>query len=131
MVSTLQKLFTVDYDPALECGSLIWNNHVFSTEFRVVLEYFIEFIADRPLKRALWDTRKLVVISQTDQEWFVEIILPVLIAKGYRYGAIIVRNDNSDDLVNEVIVDSVSQYGVETRYFNNQEEAKEWLHKTL
>jgi len=122
-----KTLYTIHYDPADETGILIWHTYVTSKEFRGGLQDFIDYVAERPLRKVIRHTKYLGIISVEDQEWYIQKILPKLKKMGLQYSAIVTPRNKLAQLSIEDLVDKIADKELVIRYFVKMEDAVEWL----
>lgn len=119
---------TISYDEELQLGEAVWNGFLNSQEFRVATSACMQIIEEHKPIRWLGDNRKMKAIRPTDQEWFVEHILPRLLHSTVRRNAIVV----SEDFFNRAAVDQIHKRAAGkgemiVKEFDNKILALSWL----
>ncbi len=127
MSDVFKNPYNLYYDSELECGVIIYQGHVISTEFRQAHEGILKLIQEYDVKKMLSDNRKMGIINPADQQWIQDEFLPRLRQTGLRYSAILVPRNRLAMLTVEDIVDSVHPKKSMIQYFADIPEAKEWL----
>ncbi|MHA6248501.1 hypothetical protein ACXYMU_11230 [Pontibacter sp. CAU 1760] len=123
---------TITYDEELQLGIAVWEGFLSSTEFREAITTCITMIEQYKPLRWLGDNRKMRVIRQADQEWFVAHILPRLQHSNVRRNAVLV----SEDFFNKYAVEQIykraeGQSDLVTKDFDNKVMAMAWLKEPL
>lgn len=123
---------TISYDEELQLGTAVWEGFLSSEEFREAITTCINLIEERKVLRWLGDNRKMRVIRQADQVWFVENILPRLQQSSLRRNAVLV----SEDFFNKAAVEQIykraeSQSDLATKDFDNKTLALTWLKQSF
>lgn len=123
---------TISYDPEQQLGMAVWNGFLSSEEFRESVEICLNLMNDQKLLRWLGDNRKLRAIRQTDQDWFVEHILPKLAAGTLRRNASVVSEDLFNRMAVEQIIKRAENLGdMSLRDFDSVEDAMAWLQEPI
>ncbi|AKD02740.1 hypothetical protein POKO110462_00390 [Pontibacter korlensis] len=119
---------TITYDEELRLGSAVWKGFLSSEEFRGAISTCVQMMEEYKILRWLGDNRKMRVIRQADQEWFIENILPRLQHSTLRRNAVLV----SEDFFNKTAVEQIYKRAeglsdLVTKDFNNKVLAMGWL----
>ncbi|MCC9165459.1 hypothetical protein [Pontibacter harenae] len=119
---------TITHDKSLQLGTAIWEGFLSSQEFREAITTCVQLMEGQRLLRWLGDNRKMRVIRQADQEWFVEHILPRLHSSTLRRNAVLV----SEDFFNKTAVEQIYKRSeglsdLVTKDFENKVLAMGWL----
>jgi hypothetical protein len=120
-------LYSFEYDAELDCWILTWNEYVFSNEYREINERMLEQLENRTMRKLIRDTRKLNIVSVRDQQWFIEYVVPKLLATDLQYAAIIVPENTLAKMAVEDIALRLTPGRVDTRFFADLEAAKAWM----
>ncbi|MFD3002914.1 hypothetical protein ACFS7Z_21285 [Pontibacter toksunensis] len=123
---------TIMYDEELQLGTAVWEGFLSSSEFREAITTCITMIEQYKPLRWLGDNRKMRVIRQADQEWFVANILPRLQHSALRRNAVLV----SEDFFNKSAVEQIykraeGQSDLVTKDFDNKALALTWLKQSF
>ncbi len=119
---------TITYDPEWELGTAQWEGFLSSEEFREAVTKCLQLLEDYKPLRWLGDNRKMKVIRQADQDWFVANALPRIQASTIRRHATIV----SEDIFNKMAVEQMIQRAdnpeaLFLKEFNSKPLALAWL----
>lgn len=123
------KIYNVFFDQEINSVVMEWNGYATSRQFKEGTELMLNTLIKNNAFKVLADIEDMVLIGKEDQEWLDTDFLPRAIKFGFKAIAIIKPNH----YFNKVAVDSIS-YKVDKEkltinFFDNIEEAKEWLHK--
>ncbi|MGN6491988.1 MAG: STAS/SEC14 domain-containing protein [Agriterribacter sp.] len=104
-----------------------WDGYATSAQFKEGTELMLNTLIYHQSFKVLADIKDMVLIGREDQQWLNAHFLPRAIRFGFKAVAMI----KPDNYFNKVAVESVS-YKVDKdqlaiNFFDNIEEAKEWL----
>lgn len=123
---------SISYDPELKLGIATWNGFLSSERFREAVGVCIDLIDEHKLLRWLGDNRKLRVIRQADQDWFVEQVIPRMVAGTIRRNASVVSEDLFNRMAVQQILKRANNLGdMIAKDFENIETAMAWLKEPL
>lgn len=122
-----EDLYSFEYDAGLDCWILIWNEFMFSDEYRESNLEVLEKLKGQTMRKLIRDTSKLNIIAVKDQQWFLENIVPGLMAAGLQYAAVVLPKEQLTKMAVQDIAGRVTPKGVETRLFATLDEAKAWM----
>lgn len=119
---------TITYDPEWELGTAQWEGFLSSEEFREAVTKCLQLLEDYKPLRWLGDNRKMKVIRQADQDWFVANALPRIQASTIHRHATIV----SEDIFNKMAVEQMirradNPEALFLKEFNSKQLALAWL----
>ncbi len=129
---------TLYFDAALPGSFVVWHGFAATADFRATCMRSLELMREKRIYKGISDARHLRVVSISDQRWFTEEFLPLVIALDISpklYSAVIVPTDffgrqSLDSIAEQVDDVMASQYkGIQaiTRYFDTEDAAREWL----
>lgn len=126
------QVATLTYDPEWELGCARIEGFLSSQEFREIILLGIKLIEEYKPLRWLSDNRKMKVIRQIDQEWYLANALPQILQSTIRRNAIIV----SEDIFNKMAVEQlVKRAGnledMLLNEFNDERLALAWLKQPI
>ncbi|NVO09188.1 MAG: hypothetical protein HXX16_04425 [Bacteroidales bacterium] len=99
-----------------------------SDEFKAVANQLLNILETKNLKKQLNDVKRMKVLKPEVQEWLNTIWFPKAQKVGLRYFAFVVPDDIFGKLSMEGANKNASNaFGVEIQYFNNLDNAKNWL----
>lgn len=127
-METSTKIYNIFFDQKINSVVMEWNGYATSKQFKEGTELMLNTLIKNNTFKVLADIKDMILIGKEDQEWLDTDFLPRAIKFGFKAIAII----KPDYYFNKVAVDSIS-YKVDKEkltinFFDNIEEAKEWLH---
>ncbi len=127
MIYLNEKFIQISYDEKVPCVIMQWKDFATSTEFKLGLNKGLELLMEKKTGNWLADLRKMDVIDPDDEQWSNEDWFPRAIAGGVKKMALIPSEDIFNKLSVENIMNEVAGTGLIIHYFENPEEAKNWL----
>jgi hypothetical protein len=123
------EIYAIYFDEAINAVIMEWDGYATSAQFKEGTELMLNILIQNKAFKVLADIKDMVLIGMEDQQWLDTQFLPRAIQFGFKALAI-VRPDN---YFNKVAVESIS-YKVDKdklaiNFFDNAEEAREWLEK--
>lgn len=123
------EIYNIYFDPAINVVVMEWDGYATSKQFKEGTELMLNTLIKNNASKVLADIKDMVLIGMEDQKWLDTDFLPRAITFGFKAIAII----KPDYYFNKVAVESIS-YKVDKdklniNFFDNIEEAKEWLNK--
>jgi hypothetical protein len=123
------EVYNIYFDAAIHAVVMEWDGYATSQQFREGTELMLNQLIQNKTTKVLADVKDMVLIGREDQEWLTSQFLPRAIGFGFKSIAMI----RPEHYFNKVAVESVS-YKVDKdklaiHFFDNVEEAKEWLSK--
>src|SRR4051812_23092815 len=104
-----------------------WNGYANSMEFREGTEKMLSELIRHRANKVLGDIRNMVLISREDQFWLLEEFLPKAIKNGFKAIALVRPVHYFNKVAVETVAYKVNQEKLRIKFFNNVEEAREWL----
>ncbi len=123
---------TITYDPEWKLGTAVWEGFLSSHEFREAVFMCLRLIEERKPLRWLGDNRKMKVIRQADQDWFVANALPQIQTCTIRRHATLVSEDIFNKMAVEQMIRRVDD--IEALYlkdFDNKLQALAWVKEPI
>lgn len=126
-METNTKIYNIYFDEQLGAVVMEWDGYATSGQFREGTELMLNLLIQHRTSKVLADVKDMIMIGKEDQEWMNTDFLPRAIQFGFKAIAMI----KPDYYFNKVAVESVS-YKVDKdkltiNFFDNLEEAKDWL----
>lgn len=122
----------VSYDEELQLGVGEWKGFVRSKELRKTALNSLAFVNEHNITRWLADRRNMKAIRQQDQEWTVEVFIPLLLQSSLRRMATVVSKDIFNKMAMESILERSGGFGdIALKEFDNVEDALEWLKQPM
>lgn len=123
------EVYNIYFDAAINAVVMEWDGYATSQQFREGTELMLNKLIHHKTTKVLADVKDMVLIGREDQEWLNRQFLPRAIGFGFKSIAMI----RPEHYFNKVAVESVS-YKVDKdklaiHFFDNMDEAKEWLGK--
>ena len=128
-METTEKVYEIYFDPQINSVVMEWNGYATSRQFKEGTELMLNTLIKNNSYKVLADIKDMTLIGKEDQEWLDEDFLPRAIKFGFKAIAIL----RPDYYFNKVAVESIS-YKVDKEkliinFFDNIEQAREWLNK--
>jgi len=129
MIEANTEVYNIYFDEEINSVVMEWDGYATSTQFKEGTELMLNTLIQNNSFKVLADIKDMVLIGMEDQQWLDAYFLPRAIKFGFKAIAII----KPDNYFNKVAVESIS-YKVDKKklainFFDNIEEAKEWLQK--
>lgn len=123
------EVYNIYFDADINAVVMEWDGYATSQQFREGTELMLNKLIHHKTTKVLADVKDMVLIGREDQEWLNRQFLPRAIGFGFKSIAMI----RPEHYFNKVAVESVS-YKVDKdklaiHFFDNMDEAKEWLGK--
>jgi len=107
------------------CGE--WLRYAEGDEYRDGLKAGVDLIAQKGSSRWLADTRNLGPITQEDQNWTTEYLIPKVVKAGMRSTAIVIPRRVIAKMGLNKILSKVGDNEFATSHFDKLEDARKWL----
>jgi len=119
--------YNIYFDQEINSVVMEWDGYATSIEFKEGTELMLNTLIKHKTFKVLADIKDMVLIGSQDQQWLTEHFLPRAIEFGFKAIAIV----RPDAYFNKVAVESVSykvdKDKLEIVFFDNRDQAKEWL----
>lgn len=107
---------------------IAYKNRALNDEYRLNLIKQVELVKQHKCTKALFDLRKMGVLSTDNQQYTSEVYMPQIAEAGLRHSALIVPEDVFGEASAKNVTNKVKDNVVlSMRYFNNFPEGLEWL----
>lgn len=128
-MESISDVYRIYHEPSLNAVVMEWDGYSTSDQFKEGTELMLNTLVQNQTYKVLADIKDMVLIGMEDQKWLEKDFLPRAINFGFKAIAII----TPDHYFNKVAVESIS-YKVDKEkltlcFFDNIEEAKEWIRK--
>jgi len=120
-------IYKIYFDESIPCVRMDWNGYATSRQFREGTEQMLEALSKHRTAKVLADTKNMVLISGEDQDWLTEEFLPKAIQAGFRAIALVKPVHYFNKVAVETIAFKANQEKLRIQFFNDIEEAREWL----
>ena len=126
-METKTETYNIYFDQAINAVVMEWDGYATSSQFKEGTELMLNTLIKHNCDKVLADIKDMVLIGMEDQQWLDQHFLPRAIEFGFKAIAII----RPEHYFNKVAVESIS-YKVDKEklainFFDNIEEAKDWL----
>jgi hypothetical protein len=118
---------TIHWDEHLKCVIMEWKRFVEGNDFKKGLNTGLELVQKNSARKWLADLRRLGVVTQEDQEWSNNDWFPRAISAGLTHMAIVVPHNIIAKWSVDRIMSKVAGTNLTTHYFDNVEQARDWL----
>src|SRR5688572_1974534 len=119
---------TIYFDGSKSLGIAEWRGSLTSAEYREAFGKCLELTNEKKLVNWLGDNRKLLAISEQDQEWTFQVAAPILLRSTLQKMATLVSEDMYSQMAVTGLFDRASPViSFENQYFKEFEKALEWL----
>lgn len=123
--------WAIFYDEEWKLLTPVWNNNsenLTEDEYKAEMENYVELVEKHGPKQLLIDCREFYFpIAPTVQEWIDKTIFPRVLAVGVRHVAIVIPSELIANLSVQQAMEESEGAKFTTRYFDNSEDAKQWL----
>jgi ribonuclease HII len=128
-METTAGVYNIYFNEEINTVVMEWDGYATSDQFKEGTELMLNTLIENKAVKVLADIKDMVLIGTEDQQWLHSSFLPRAIKFGFKAIAII----KPDSYFNKVAVESIS-YKVDSdklliNFFDNVNEAKEWLKK--
>jgi hypothetical protein len=126
-METNTETYNIYFDREINAVVMEWDGYATSNQFKEGTELMLNTLIKHNCFKVLADIKDMVLIGMEDQQWLDTHFLPRAIQFGFKAIAII----KPEHYFNKVAVESIS-YKVDKdklaiNFFDNVDEAKEWL----
>lgn len=126
-METNTETYNIYFDQEIDTVVMEWDGYATSSQFKEGTELMLNTLIKNNCFKVLADIKDMVLIGMEDQQWLETHFLPRAIQFGFRAIAII----RPEHYFNKVAVENIS-YKVDKdklsiSFFENIEEAREWL----
>ncbi len=128
MINIETKIRTAYYDENTNAAIGTFIGFLTQDEFITIANNLLDILETKKISKQLNDIKKMKVLKPEIDEWLKTIWFPKAKKAGLKYFAFVVP----DDIFGKLSMNAVNQKandssGIEIQYFNNIEEAKQWL----
>ena len=126
-MKTTDKTYNIFFDEKINTVVMEWRGYSNSQEFKEGTELMLNTLIQNNAYKVLADIKDMTLIGTEDQEWINLHFLPRATDFGFKVLAIV----KPDYYFNKVAVETISHKADKNKlaiqFFNNTENAKEWL----
>ena len=118
---------SIVWDGASDCLNVEFKGFATSAEFRSGTMKVIDAIRERNAKSLISDNRKLEVVTNEDQLWLRDTLVPQAAALGLKRIALVLAHQGLGKYASQEIVNRLPDGVFVTRTFDSVDEAKKWV----
>lgn len=121
------KTYDVYFDPAINSVIMEWHGYATSRQFKEGTELMLNTLIKNNCSKVLADIKDMTLIGMEDQQWINEQVLPRATKFGFKAIAIVKPYHYFNKIAVETISYKVDKEKLTINFFDNTEEAREWL----
>lgn len=122
-----EPFLTIHWEEAAKAVRMEWKAFASSEDFRRGLNKGLELLTKKMTGRWLADMRNIGVIGIADQKWSNEDWFPRAVKGGLRFMALVMPTSTLSTMGVKNIMNHIGDIPIDTRYFDNTNEALAWL----
>jgi hypothetical protein len=122
-------IYDINYNKDIDAVSMEWNGYATSDQFREGTELMLNTLIKNNCKKVLANVKDMTLIGAEDQQWLDSNFLPRAIKFGFKTIAIIKPESYFNKVAIEAVSFKVDKKNLTINFFDNIEEAAEWLKK--
>ncbi len=130
IMETNTETYNIYFDTDINSVVMKWEGYATSSQFKEGTELMLNTLIQNNSFKVLADIKDMILIGTEDQEWMNTHFLPRAIKFGFKAVAIV----KPDSYFNQIAVESISykvdKEKLKINFFNDVNEAREWL-KTI
>lgn len=128
-METTTKAYSIYYDADIHSVVMEWKGYSNSSEFKEGTELMLNTLIKHDTFKVLADIKDMTLIGMEDQEWINKVFLPRATEFGFKVLAIVKPQHYFNQVAVESISYKVDQNKLSIQFFDDLENAKEWLKK--
>ena len=117
----------IAWDGEHRCIYLEFKGFATSAEFRSGTMMVIDAIRERKATSLISDNRRLEVVTNEDQLWLRDTLVPQAAAGGLKRAAVVVAHQGLGRYASQEILNRLPSGMFVTRTFDSPDDAKEWI----
>ena len=121
------KTYDVYFDKEINSVVMEWHGYATSRQFKEGTELMLNTLIKNNSSKVLADIRDMTLIGMEDQQWINDVFLPRATKFGFKAIAIIKPQSYFNKIAVETISYKVDKEKLTINFFDNIEEAREWL----
>lgn len=123
------EIYNIYFDKELNCVVMEWDGYATSKQFKQGTELMLNILIKNNCSKVLADIKDMKIIAMEDQQWLNEEFLPRATKFGFKAIAIIKPKYYFNKVAVETISYKADKDKLTINFFDNRDEAKEWLSK--
>jgi hypothetical protein len=128
-METKTDIYNIYFDKEIHAVIMEWNGYATSKQFKEGTELMLNTLIKNNCSKVLADIKDMKIIAMEDQQWLNEEFLPRATTFGFKAIAIVKPHYYFNKVAVETISYKVDKEKLAINFFDNAEEAKEWLKK--
>ena len=128
-METKNDVYNIYFDKDINTVVMEWNGYATSKQFKQGTELMLNMLIKNNCSKVLANIKDMKIIAMEDQQWLNEEFLPRATTFGFRAIAIVKPNYYFNKVAVETISYKADKEKLTINFFDNVEEAKEWLSK--
>ncbi len=129
-METNTEIYNIYFDEDINSVVMEWNGYATSKQFKQGTELMLNMLIKNNCSKVLADIKDMKIIAMEDQQWLNEEFLPRATTFGFKAIAIVKPHYYFNKVAVETISYKVDKEKLTINFFDNSEEAREWLRKT-
>lgn len=123
------EIYNIYFDKDINAVVMEWDGYATSKQFKQGTELMLNILIKNNCSKVLADIKDMKIIAMEDQQWLNEEFLPRATKFGFKAIAIIKPNYYFNKVAVETISYKADKNKLTINFFDNIDEAKEWLSK--
>ena len=128
-METNTEIYNIYFDEEINSVVMEWNGYATSKQFKQGTELMLNMLIKNNCSKVLADIKDMKIIAMEDQQWLNEEFLPRATTFGFKAIAIVKPHYYFNKVAVEMISYKVDKEKLTINFFDNSEEAREWLSK--
>lgn len=128
-METNTEIYNIYFDEEINSVVMEWNGYATSKQFKQGTELMLNMLIKNNCSKVLADIKDMKIIAMEDQQWLNEEFLPRATTFGFKAIAIVKPHYYFNKVAVETISYKVDKEKLTINFFDNTEEAREWLSK--
>ena len=128
-METNTEIYNIYFDEEINSVVMEWNGYATSKQFKQGTELMLNMLIKNNCSKVLADIKDMKIITMEDQQWLNEEFLPRATTFGFKAIAIVKPHYYFNKVAVETVSYKVDKEKLTINFFDNSEEAKEWLSK--
>jgi hypothetical protein len=126
-MQTSAEVYQVYYDNNIDAVVMDWDGYATSVQFKEGTELMLNTLILNKASKVLADIKEMVLIGMEDQAWLDKYFLPRAMQFGFKAIAIVKPDNYFNKVAVETISYKVDQDKLLITFFDDVENAREWI----
>ena len=128
-METNTEIYNIYFDEEINSVVMEWNGYATSKQFKQGTELMLNMLIKNNCSKVLAEIKDMKIIAMEDQQWLNEEFLPRATTFGFKAIAIVKPHYYFNKVAVETISYKADKEKLTINFFDNSEEAREWLSK--